>query len=321
MKDLSLLTRRSMLALGAIPLLANASTWPDRPIKLLVAATAGTQPDIFARIYADQLSAALKVPVVVDNRSGAAGNIGANAAAMSAPDGYTFLYAIANVTTMNQFLYTNIPFDPIKDLAPVAEAVNTTTMLLASNSAGVNTVAEAIALARSRKGELVYGSYGVGGYPHLVFVQLLQKAGVEMLHVPYRTGALTDLITGRIQFLLEPTATAIPQIRAGKVKALAHSGSRRHPEFPALPTIAETVPGVVLEGWHGFYAPAGTPAAIIERVSAEINRINEMPEIKERLLGRSGTPVTGSPKQMAARIEKESKGWEALIRANNIKVE
>lgn len=321
MKDLSLLTRRSMLALGAVPFFAKASTWPDRPIKLVVAATAGTQPDIFARIYADQLAAALKVPVVVDNRSGAAGNIGADAAAKSAPDGYTFLYAIANVTTMNQFLYTSITFDPRKDLVPVAEAVNTTTMLLASNTAGANTVAEAIDLARSRKGELVYGSYGVGGYPHLVFVQLLQKAGVDMLHVPYRTGAMNDLITGRIQFLLEPTATAIPQIRAGKVKALAHSGSRRHPEFPNLPTITETVPGVVLEGWHGFYAPAGTPAAIIEKVSAEINRINELPEVKERLVGRSGTPVASSPKQMAARIEKESKDWEALIRANNIKVE
>lgn len=116
MKDLSLLTRRSMLALGAAPFLANASTWPDRPIKLVVAATAGTQPDIFARIYADQLAAALKVPVVVDNRSGAAGNIGADAAAKSTPDGYTFLYAIANVTTMNQFLYTSITFDPRKDL-------------------------------------------------------------------------------------------------------------------------------------------------------------------------------------------------------------
>lgn len=318
-----MLSRRSMLALGALPLLAHAQSWPEKAVRLVVAGSAGSQPDIYARIYADQFSSSWKVPVVVDNRTGATGNVGADAVAKAPADGYTLLYAIGNVATMNQFLYTKMPFDPHKDLTPVAEAVNTTTMLIASPSVPVKTVAEMIAYARSRKGELAYGSYGVGGYPHLVFVQLLQKAGIEMLHVPFRSGgtARADLIEGRIHFLLEPSATAIPLIQAGRVKALAHSGSRRHPDFPDLPTISETVPGVVLEGWHAFWAPAGTPAGIIEKVNAEVKRINGTPEIQKRILSMSGSPIISSPQQMAARIDKESKEWGALIRENNIKVE
>lgn len=322
MTDHFKLTRRSMLALGATPLVARAQSWPDRPIKLIVAGSAGSQPDIFARIYAEQFSAAWKVPVVVDNKTGATGNVGADAVAKSQPDGYTLLYAIANIATMNQYLYSRMPFDPHKDLAPVAQAVATTTMLVAANSVPAKTLPEAIAYARTRKGELTYGSYGIGGYPHLAFVQLLQKTGLDMLHVPFRSGtAMTELIAGRIHFLLEPTATAIPQIRAGRVKALAHSGSSRHPEFPDLPTIAETVPGVVLEGWHGFWAPAGTPAGVIERVNAEVNRVNATPDLQSRLQARSGLPLKSSSQQTSARIEKESRDWETLIRANDIKVE
>lgn len=312
-----------MLALGALPLLAHAQSWPEKAVRLVVAGSAGSQPDIYARIYADQFSSSWKVPVVVDNRTGATGNVGADAVAKAPADGYTLLYAIGNVATMNQFLYTKMPFDPHKDLTPVAEAVNTTTMLIASPSVPVKSVSEMVAYARSRKGELAYGSYGVGGYPHLVFVQLLQKAGIEMLHVPFRSGgtARADLIEGRIHFLLEPSATAIPLIQAGRVKALAHSGSRRHPDFPDLPTISETVPGVVLEGWHAFWAPAGTPAGIVEKVNAEVKRINAAPEIQKRILSMSGAPIISSPQQMAARIDKESKEWGALIRENNIKVE
>lgn len=316
------LTRRSVLALSALPLFANAATWPERPVKILVPSSPGGQPDIFARIYADQLSSAWKVPVIVENRSGATGNVGADAVAKSASDGYTLLYTVANVATMNQHLYSNMPFDPHKDLVPVAEAVNTTYMLVMSNSVSAKTLAEALALARSRKGEFVYGSYGVGGYPHLVFVQLLQKTGIEMLHVPFRSRtAMTDLAAGRIQFLLEPTATAIPQIRAGRVRALAHSGSQRHPEFPDLPTISQVVPGVVIEGWHGLWAPAGTPSAIVEKINTDMNRINSNPDVQKRLLILSGTPLVATPQQMQARIIKESKDWEALIRGNNMKVE
>lgn len=222
---------------------------------------------------------------------------------------------------MNPFLYSKMPFDPLKDLAPVAEAVATTTMLVAAPSVPANTLSEALALARTRKGEFAYGSYGAGGYPHLVFVVLLQKTGLEMLHVPFRTGAMTELIAGRIQFLLEPTATAIPQIQGGRIKALAHSGSRRHPDFPDLPTISEIVPGVVLEGWHGFWAPAGTPRDIVQQINSEVNRINTTPEMQKRLQAVSGIPRLGTPAQMHARIEQEAKEWGAVIRSQGIKLD
>jgi len=282
---------------------------------------AGSPPDTYARIYADRLAKALGVPVIVDNKPGAGGNIGTETVAKSAADGYTFLYTVSNALTVNPTLYRKLPFDAEKDLKPVAPILAQGGFIVVSNDLPVKSMKELVDYAKQHPGKLAYASYGVGGFPHLMIELVKDATKVNMLHIPYKSGPMTDVISGQVQLMLEPAASAIPMIKTGKVRAIAFSGPKRHARFPDVPTLAETYPGVVGWGWHGIWAPAGVPDEIVGRINAEVNRITQSPDVARQVVELGSESIPGTPEAMAAMVRDDTKVWRDLIRAKNITME
>ena len=313
----------ALLVAALFPLLADAQTprWPNKPIRIVVGFGAGSQPDLFARLYGERLGKALDTTVVIENKPGGAGNLATEHVSRSAPDGYTFLYSPPSAITVNPHIYPTLPFDVRKDLVPVATTVSAYLTLITNNDLPIRTVKDLVEYARANPGKLAYGSYGAGGFPHLMMVWIMNETGTQMLHVPYKSGAGPDLIAGRLQLLLEPSAVALTLTQSGRARAIASSGSERNPATPDLPTVSETLPGIVVDGWQGLWAPAGTPAEIIQRVNAEIAKINLEPQIRDKVLASSARPLTRSPVEMAQVISRESSMWAALIKKNGIRLE
>ncbi|RZL92382.1 MAG: tripartite tricarboxylate transporter substrate binding protein [Variovorax sp.] len=314
------------LALCAAPGLSwQAATaqlqWPSKPIRLVNAWPPGSPPDTYARIYAERMSKSLGVAVVVDNKPGAAGNIGTESVARSAADGYTLLYTVSNAFTVNPVLYRKLPFDAEKDMKPVAPILAQGGFIVVNNDLPVKSMKELVAYAKQHPAKLAYASYGTGGFPHLMIELVKDTAQVQMLHVPYKSGPMTDLISGQVQLMLEPAASAIPMIKTGRVRAIAFSGAKRHAQFPDLPTVAETYPGVVGWGWHGIWAPAGVPDEIVRRLNAEVNRITQSPEVAKQVAELGSESLPGTPETMAAMVDGEGKVWGGLIRSKNIMVD
>ncbi len=320
----SFITRAALACAAALLLAGNVcaqGAWPQKPIRIVVGFGAGSQPDLFARLYGDRLGTALGTSVVIENKPGGAGNLATETVAHAPADGYTLLYSPPTAITVNPSLYRSLPFDVEKDLTPVAQTVSAYLTLIVNNDLPIRSVADLVAYARAHPGQLAFGSYGAGGFPHLMMVWIMNETGTDMLHVPYRAGASPDLIGGRIQVLAEPSAPALALSKAGKVRAIAFSGSERHPSMPGLPTVSETLPGVVVDGWQGIWAPAGTPRAVIDRINAEIARINQDPEIQQKVLAATARPLTNTPERMADIIHKETALWRGLIQKNNIRPE
>jgi tripartite-type tricarboxylate transporter receptor subunit TctC len=318
--------RRFLVAVGSIALLAASAAqaqgaWPTKAVRIIVPAPPGTAPDIFARLYADQLSKSLGQPFVVDNRVGASGNIGADAAAKAAPDGYTLFYAFNQIFTMNPHLFGKLSYDGVKDLTPVAQTLTTAYVILGNNDLPATDLAGVLDYAKKNPGKLAYASYGPGTASHLLMELIQERSGTYMLHVPYKQGAVTDVIGGQVAMVVEPFASGLPMARSGKAKALAVTSPKRLPSLPEVPALNEVVKGLDLAGWNAFWVPAGTPADIVTRLNAEIVRITHLPEVKARIaeLGSEATGTSGQ--EVAAMIQRESAQWKEIIRTRHIRLD
>lgn len=309
-------------ALTALTAVASAQAWPSRPVKIVVGLPAGIAADVIARMYSDKLSRALGQPVIVDNRPGASGNIAQDFVAKSQGDGYTLLYAVSNSFVSNPFAFNKLPFNVDKDFVPVAQTVRNGLYLVTSKDFPAKSIPDLATLVRAAPGKYSYASYGVGGFPHLVMELVLNQEKLEMVHVPYKAGALQDVVGGSVPMVWEPAANAVPFIKEGRVQALAVWGyGKRHPATPNVPNIGEVVPGADVASFQGIWAPAGTPKEVVARLNQEISKLSRDPELVEKIRGVYAEPVISTPDEMAAEIKRESVRWAQLIKAKNIRLD
>jgi len=301
---------------------AFADTWPSRPIKLVVPYSPGGSTDVTARVIAENLRAQLGQTVVIDNRPGAGGNIGADAVAKSAPDGYTFLMATSTHVT-NMSLYKNLPYDFAQDLVPVAQTAFIPNVLVVGPSVPVANLADFIAYVKSGKHQVNYGTAGNGSSQHLSSALFNSMIGGNMVHVPYKGGApaTADLLAGQIQCLFGPLVEVLPHIRGGKVKALGITTKKRSPLLPEVPTIGELLPGYEVALWNGILAPAKTPADIVNRLNEAIVKVLNQPEVKARLAEQGSEPVGNTPAEFKQFIAAEVGKWKELVRISGAKIE
>jgi tripartite-type tricarboxylate transporter receptor subunit TctC len=321
---MSMLTRRSVLAgasgLALAPRIASAQTYPQRPISLIVPWAPGGSTDILARIVGEHLRQALGQPVVIENRTGASGNIGALAAARAAPDGHTILFNTMSVHTMNHALFATMPFDGVKDFAPISLLAYVTNTMVTHPSVPANTVAEFIAYAKANPGKIAYASSGPGSTNHLCAALLERMAGIEMLHVPYRGGApaVVDTVAGQTQLFFTAGTQSLEHVKAGKLKLLAITEEKRSSLLPGVPTVGETVPGYEMTVWYGAFAAAGTPKEIVARLNAEIGRILFLPEVKNRMADIAVEVASSTPDELAVRMRTDAEKWGAIIKSLGI---
>ncbi|MBI5910141.1 MAG: tripartite tricarboxylate transporter substrate binding protein [Betaproteobacteria bacterium] len=302
---------------------AFAQAWPSHPIKFIVPYTPGTGMDMIARTVGPKLSERLGQPVVVENKPGASGNIGAEAVAKAAPDGYTVMVT-ANTMLIAASLYRSVPFDPLKDFAPISLAAWGTLLLCANPKTGINSVADLIAQAKANPGRLSYSSPGVGTPHHMSMELFKDLTGTDLLHVPYKgsAGALTDLLSGEISVGFVPIHVAMPYVKAGRLRALAVGSTKRHPNAPDLPTLQELgVKGAEVDMWYAFLAPKGTPAAVIAKLDAELRTILSLPELKAGFDKQGMEAASSTPEQLNALMQRDYARWAAVIRKNNITAE
>ena len=307
-------------------LLAGAAfgqAWPEKPIRLVVSFAPGGVHDTLARLISPRLAGALGQPVTVENRGGAGGNIAADAVAKSSPDGYTFLVASEALAT-NEFLYRSLPYDLHKDLVPVAKLADFPMALVVHPSVPTNTVEELMKIARAKPGQIHYGSAGIGTAGHLAGELLAAVAGIELVHVPYKGGApaLQDLIAGRIQLMFLSVTLSAPQVRQGRLKALAVAGERRAEKLPEVPSTAEAgFPQLETLLFSSLFAPAGTPAAIVQRMSAEAGKALRAPEPAKMLVELGAVAAPSSPDEFARQLREIAARWGKLIRERNIRAD
>jgi tripartite-type tricarboxylate transporter receptor subunit TctC len=299
---------------------ASAQPYPNRPIKLIVADSAGGAPDQLARLVAQKLSESLGQTVVVDNRAGAGGVVGAEMAAKSAPDGYTLLLTTTAIYAILPNLRKNLPYDPVKDFVPISRIATTSNVLVVNNALPAKNVAELVKLAREKPGALNYASAGVGTPAHLAGEMLNLLADIKVVHIPYKGAApaLTDVIAGSAQYIITSPIAAGAHMNSGRVRALATTGAERNPGLPELPTIAETVPGYEITQTWGIVAPAGTPPEIASRLNAEIVKVMSQPEVKEKVLATGATPAGDSQAAFEAYIAKERQRLGEVITKRGI---
>jgi tripartite-type tricarboxylate transporter receptor subunit TctC len=303
---------------------SQAQSYPDRPIHLIVPFPAGGLADVLARAVADEISKPLGQPVVVENRAGAGGNVGAGVVASATPDGYTLLMTSAGILTANQYLYAKLPFDPEKDFVPVSNVADMPMMVVVGPKVAAKTLPELVAFARANPGKLNFGSPGIGTTGHLGLAMFMHAAGVKLTHIPYKGAApaITDLIGGQIDGVVDNPPTVLPHIKAGRLRALAVAAKRRMALLPDLPTAAEAgVPGYEASSWFGVVAPAQTPAAIVARLQKEIAAALRKPETQARFASTGARLLGNSSAEFARQIGDDRKMWGELIRSAGIKAE
>ncbi len=304
------------LAFAACAGLASAdAAYPAHPIRLVVPYAAGGGVDLVARLLAEQVGGRLGQPIVVENRPGAGSNVGANAVAKSAPDGYTLLMA-SPANAINVTLYKNMPYDTVRDLVPVALVGEVPSVLIVNPQVKATTLAEFVALAKAEPGRLTFGSGGNGASEHLAGALFRSQAGIDLQHVPYRGGsaAINDLIGGQISSIIINQLAVLPFIKAGRVRALAVAGRERSPELPDVPTFVESgYPNYEVAVWWGVMAPAGTPPAIVERLNREIDAVLATPVVQERLRAMGAKPLGGSPRRFAVFLDDEIRRWGRAV--------
>lgn len=322
------LTRRTIL--GGVVLLtafcahAQSGDWPNRPIRLVAAGPAGSGMDIYARMIAAPLQAALKTPVVVDNKAGANSLIGNDAVAKSAPDGYTFLFTPSSAIAINPIVQPKMPYDTLKDLLPVAQIGAGGILLMTNPGTGLKTLQDMVAYAKAHPGQLVYGTWGNGSTGHLAMEGIKAHYGLDMPHVPYKGTAavVNDLLSGVLKIAFTDIASPIPHIRAGKLVALGATGSGRGPALPEVPTVTEQGYKFDADGWYGVFAPAGTPAPIVRRVNEEINKILATEDMRQKFKSQNMlTPPIKTAEQFAATVKSDVEMWQALAKSVNLKIE
>ncbi len=307
---------------AATPSALPADPYPTRPIRMIVGFAPGGGTDLTARPVALKLSELLGQQVVVENRPGAAGNTATEQVARAAPDGYTILMGTIAALAINPSLYGNLKFDPEIDFAPVIQVVDATNVLVLHPSVPANTVQELIALAKQKS--LSAGSSGIGATGHLSIELFNLMAGVKLVHVPYKGGgpAMTDLVGGQVQLVFATTASAIPQIKAGRIKGIAVTTARRSSLTPELPTISEAgLAGFDANNWYGIVVPAKTPRAIIDQLNAEVTKILNMADVKATLHNQGLDPAPGTPEQFGAYIKSERVKWAKVIKESGARAE
>ena len=317
--------KRLLLAIAlAVPLWAGAEAYPSKPIRFVVPYPPGGPLDTVARLVGQRVSESVKQPVLVENKPGAGGNIGADQVAKAAPDGYTLLMGAVATHAINPALYSGIPYDAQKDFIPVTQIASTPNVLVVNPSLPVHTVQEFIAYAKAHPGELNFGSGSTGSAGHLAGELFKSMAGVQMTHVPYKGAApaMTDLIGGRLQLMFDNLASSLVQIKAGKVRALAVTTAKRTELAPELPTIAESgLSGFDINTWFGLFVPAGTPPAIVERLHGEFVKALEAPEVRSKMLALGAEPVGSTPGEFAQYIRSEAVKYAKLVKASGAKVD
>ncbi len=322
---LSFLRKTFYAALGLLAAyspIANAA-WPEKPITLVVPWAAGGSTDILARLLSEQLTKVLGQPLVVENRSGAAGNIGSNLVAKAKPDGYTLLVGSMSTHTMNQALYSTMPFDGVKDFTPIAKVALVTNTMVINPSIPASNVAEFIAYAKEHPGAIAYASAGAGSTNHLSAAMFEKAAGIEMLHIPYRGGApaVVDTVGGQTKLLFTAGTQSLPFVKDDKLKLLAVTEATRSPMLPDVPTVAETLPGYELAVWYGVFGPAGMQPELVARLNSEINKALKRPEVVEKMEAMAVQLLDSTPEQFAADLALDADKYSKIVRDLGIKIE
>ena len=313
-----------LLTLAGIQSAVYAADYPSKPIRMIVGFAAGGGTDTTARAIAQKMSAAMGEQVVVDNRPGAAGNVATELVVRGPADGYTILMGTIAALAINPTLYGNLAFDPIKDLAPVSQAVNSSNILVVHPSVQAKSVQELIALAKAKPRTLNYGSSGIGGTGHLAGVLFDELAGTKMTHVPYKGGgpAMIELVGGQVQLVFATPPTAVPQIKSGKIRGLAVTTLKRSSVMPDLPTISESgLKGYDANNWYGVVVPVKTPKPIVTRLNTEIVKALNAPDLKELFFTQGLDPAPSTPEQFGAYIKSELGRWAKVIKASGAKAD
>jgi len=313
-----------LLAAGAASAQEAAASYPSRPLRIVVTFPPGGPTDFVARAVGQKLAEAWGQPVVVDNRPGAGGNIGTALVGKAAPDGYTLVLSNLGPMAISPYVYSKLPYDPLKDFAPVTLAATSWFFLVVHPSVPAKSVKDLIALAKAKPGQLTYSSSGNATPSHLGGALFERAAGVRMTHVPYKGAGLSvpAVIGGEVQMAIESPPPIVPQVKAGKLRALGAARPDRSPLLPDVPTVAESgLPGFEVGSWYGFHAPAGTPKPILDKLNAEMVKWLNTPEMRERLAGVGADVVASTPGRYTEFIQSEMKKWQTIIRATGVKVE
>jgi tripartite-type tricarboxylate transporter receptor subunit TctC len=304
---------------------AFAQDYPTKPVRLIVPYVAGGNADIWARTLAQKLTEAFKETFVVENKPGANGGIGADFVAKSAPDGYTLLATASGPITVNPVLYANVPYDPVRDFAPVAQCVVYQYVLVTLASSPYKSIDDIVAAARAKPGALAYGSTGIGGGNHLAGELFALKTGTRFNHIPYKGSApaLADLLGGQLAFMFDTVITSVPHLGSGKLRAFAVSSAKRASSLPEVPTMQEAgIAGFDISQWQGVLAPPGTPHPIVQRLNAEIVKAMHAPDVHHRIAVKGGNEiVTGTPEELAALIKQELRAYQKLIKDAHIQAQ
>jgi tripartite-type tricarboxylate transporter receptor subunit TctC len=313
----------AMAILSALAAPAGAQEWPAKQVNLIVPFSAGGTTDLFGRLLAQHMHQKFGQPFIVENRAGAGGNLGAAAVAKAAPDGYTFLVGTVSTHAINPFIYTKLPYDTVKDFQPVSLIARLPNILVVHPSLPANNVQELIAYLKANPDKLSYGSSGAGTSIHLAAELFKIKTGTTMTHVPFRSSGdiMNNLTGGHINLAFDNITLAWPQVKAGNLRALAVSSTERSAIAPDVPTVADTIPGFEATSWHGVFAPAGTPKPIVDKMAAEMKRILELPDVKDKLfeIGAVASPMT--PEDFAKFIDGERAKWADVVKAAGVKMD
>src|SRR6185436_5208606 len=315
--------RRALAVLLLIAGTALAQPYPSKPIRVIVPFPAGGIADLYVRLIGQRVAEGWGQPVLVENRTGAGGNIGADAVAKSAPDGYTLVMGSFGTHAVNVSLFSSMPYDPVRDFAPIVLVLEAEGLLVVHPSVSAKNVLDLIAYGRAHPGRLSFASAGMGTASHLAGELFKTMALVEMTHVPYKGNvpAITDLLAGQTSLLFATMPTVLPHAKAGKLRAIATIGSARSAAAPELPTVAESLPGFEVNNWIGLFAPAGTPPQIVRRWNGEVMRIMQSPEIQARLPAEGARFTPNSPEQFAAFVKREIEKWAPVVKASGARVD
>lgn len=314
-------TRRAVLAGAGLAMMAPLTrvfgqAFPERNLTLVVPFAAGGSTDILARIVAGHLQQSLGQPVVIENRTGASGNIGTATVARATPDGYTFLFNTMSVHTMNHALFANMTFDGVKDFSPIALLAYVTNTMVIHPSVPAKTVKEFIDYAKANPGKIAYASAGPGSTNHLCAALFEKMTGIQMVHVPYRGGApaVADTVSGQTQLFFTAGTQSLAHVKAGKLRLLAVTEEKRSSLLPDVPTVAETIPGFEMAVWYGAFGPAGMPKPIVDRLNAEISRILFLPDVKNRMDAIAVEVAKSTPEELGALTRKDADKWGKIIK-------
>ena len=309
------------MLLGLTATLAAAQGYPNKPIRLVVTFPPGGAPDILARLFSDK--AQLGQPVVIENKPGAGGNIGADNVAKSPPDGYSLVMATVGTHSINGALYSKMPYDMVKDFTPVAHVASTPNLLVVTNDLPVKNVAELITYLKANPNKLSFGSPGIGSSVHVSGELFKSLTGTSMTHVPYkgRQFAIPDLVGGQIQLMFDNMPSALPMAKEGKIRALAQTTAKRSAAAPDVPTVAETVPGFEATSWFAVYAPAGTPREIVSKLNGELKRVFSLPEVTDKLKTLGLEPWISTPEELTRFQAGEITKWAKVVKDSGAKAD